>query len=293
MEANFLTNLFFPFLAMVITFGLGLNLTLDDFKRLVIERKTVIIGLISQLALLPLVGFGLAYLFALTPELAVGLIIVAAAPGGTTANVANHLLKADTALSITLTSMSGLVAFITMPFWISLAQAKFMATAGPVVVPFSRLALPVALLTLIPVGAGLFVGWRWPDLAKRAKSPINVGSGVMLVIGIAALMIDLRENLVTLLVQAGPVTATLCFLTMLLGYVAASLFRLSQAARLAIVVETGLQNIPLALTVAASILGNPRFAIPAAAYGFVMIFLLALILGRVIVSRPMPWSQQL
>jgi len=292
-EANFLTNVFFPFLAMVITFGLGLTLTLDDFKRLVLEPRTVIIGLISQLALLPLVGFGLAYLFGLTPELAVGLIIVAAAPGGTTANMANHLLKADTALSITLTSMSGLVAFLTMPFWISLALAIFMATAGPVAVPFSRLALPVAILTLIPVGAGLFVGWRWPGLAKRAKPLVSVGSGVLLIIGIGALLIDLRENLVTLLVQAGPVTAALCFSTMLLGYVLASLFRLSQAARRALVVETGLQNIPLALTVAAGILANPRFAIPPAAYSLVMIFLLALILGRVIVSRPVPWNRQL
>lgn len=293
MEANFLTNVFFPFLAMVITFGLGLNLTLNEFKRLVIEPKTVIIGLISQLAVLPLVGFGLAYLFALTPELAVGLVIVAAAPGGTTANMANHLLKADTALSITLTSLSGLVAFITMPFWISLAQLKFMSTAEPVAVSFSRLALPVAILTLIPVGAGLFVGWRWPGLTTRAKPLVNVGSGILLIIGIVALLIDLRENLVALLLQAGPVTATLCFSTMLLGYMVASLFRLRQAARLAIIVETGLQNIPLALTVAASILANPRLAIPPAAYSLVMIFLLVLILGRVIITRPMLRSRRL
>jgi BASS family bile acid:Na+ symporter len=135
--------------------------------------------------------------------------------------------------------------------------------------------------------------WHWPGLAERAKAPVRVGSGVLLVVAIVSFLIDQRENLVNFLVQAGPVTATLCFVMMLLGYVTAKVFKLSQAARITIAVEMGLHNIPLALTLAASLLANPRFAIPPAAYGLVTVFLLALVLVMVIVWRPMPRRRQL
>ncbi len=286
MEANFLTDIFLPILVIVIMFGLGLNLTIDDFKRVAVYPKAAIIGLFNQLVILPLAGFLLASLFSLSPELAVGIMIVAAAPGGAASNVITHLLEADTALSVTLTALSSLVAFITIPLWVGLALSQFINRAEAVSVPVVQLSLQVALVTLIPVGLGLFVRSRWPGFFENTKSLVKIGSGVLIIVAIVVFLIDQREDLSHFLVQAGIAAAILCLSTTLLGYGTANLFKLRPATRITIAVETGIQNVPLSLTIAAGILGNPRFAISPAAYGLIMVMLMAVILVGVIARWP-------
>ncbi len=287
MEANFLINVLFPILVIVVMFGLGMSLTPDDFKRITVYPKATIIGLTNQLVLLPVIGFLLAYLLNLNPELAVGLIIIAAAPGGTSSNVITHLLEADTALSITLTVLSSLVAFITIPFWVGLALSLFTEGATEAIsVPFARIALQVAILTLIPLGAGMLVCYRWPGLAKRTKTLVRVGSGVLLVIAIVSFLIDQNEKLLIYFAQAGLAAVILCIATVSIGYFLARLFALSPATRATIAIETGIQNIPLSLFIAANLLSNPGFAIPTAAYGLMMIVLMAIILVGVVFQWP-------
>lgn len=287
MEAHSLIEILFPILVILVMFGLGLSLDTGDFKRVMIKPKAVIIALVLQLVFLPVTAFFLVKLFSLEPELAVGFIIIAAAPGGIISNVLTLLLKGDTALSITLTTLSSLIAIISIPFWVSLALDQFMSGTGSVSFSAVQLVLPVAVLTLIPIALGLFIRRRWPAFADTIKSKMRIGSSVFIMIGIAAFLIDQRQHILTYLVQAGLVAAMLCLLTTLFGYSTARLFKLSRSTQATIAVETGIQNIPLAMTIAMTHLGhNPLFAIAPATYGVITIIVMAVVLAGIIARWP-------
>jgi BASS family bile acid:Na+ symporter len=176
MEPGFIIEVFFPIVVILVMFGLGMSLTPDDFKRVLIYPKAVTIGLINQLVLLPLVAYLLVVIFPLNPELAVGVIIIATAPGGVLSNVITHLAEADTALSVTLTALSSLLAFIIIPLWLSLAIFWLMDISGPLNVPILQLAVQIAALTLMPIGSGLFVRLQWPGAANSLRISIRFGS---------------------------------------------------------------------------------------------------------------------
>ncbi len=280
-------EMLFPILVVSVMFGLGLSLNTDDFKRVMIKPKAVIIALTHQLVFLPVTAFFLVKLFSLEPELAVGFIIIAAAPGGIISNVLTLLLKGDTALSITLTTLSSIVAIISIPFWVSLALEQFMSGSESVSFSAVQLVLPVAVLTLIPLGLGLFIRHRWPAFAETTKPKVRIGSSIFIMIGIAVFLIDQRQNISTYLVQAGLVAVILCLVTTLLGYSSARLFKLRRSTQVTIAVETGIQNIPLAMTIAMMHLGhNPLFAIAPATYGVVMVIVMAVVLVGIMVGWP-------
>ncbi|NOY73394.1 MAG: bile acid:sodium symporter family protein [Gammaproteobacteria bacterium] len=287
MEAHSLIQILFPILVISVMFGLGLSLNTDDFRRVMIKPKAVIIALTLQLVFLPATAFFLVKLFSLEPELAVGFIIIAAAPGGIISNVLTLLLKGDTALSITLTTLSSLIAIVSIPFWVSLALDQFMGGTDSVSFSAVQLVLPVAVLTLIPIGLGLFIRSRWPVFADTAKSKMRVGSSVFILVGIAVFLIDQRQHILPYLVQAGLVAAMLCLLTTLFGYSVARLFKLSRSTQATIAVETGIQNIPLAMTIAITHLGhNSLFAIAPATYGVVMVIVMTVVLAGIIARWP-------
>jgi BASS family bile acid:Na+ symporter len=289
MQAGFLIELFLPILTILAMLGLGVSLTVADFKQIFVHPRAVLVGLSNQLLFVPLTGILLALLLPLSPETAVGLLIIAAAPGGVSSNVSTYLLGGNSALSISLTTLSNLAAFITLPFWVRLGLSLFLDTTVLPSVPLIPIMLQVAILTLIPISLGVFIRNRWPHFAEKMRRPVRMGTAFLLIVAIFGFLLSERENLLNFLAQAGFATLMLCLITLLLGFMSAWLFKLSPRIRITITIESGIQNVPLALTVAASVLANPLIAITPAAYGLVHIFLYTIIL--VIVFGP--WYQTL
>ncbi len=270
MESNFLTTIFLPLALFLIMFGMGLGLTIKDFNRIWLEPKAVLIGLIAQLLMLPMVGFGLSSLFSLSPELAVGVMILAACPGGSTSNVITYLLKGNVALSITLTAISSLVTIITIPLVVNLAANYFMGEQFALQLPFLKTVLQIAIITIIPVGLGMVFHHFLPKIATVIEKNVKWLSLFFLGIIIAAILVKERENLADFFLQVGGVTVTLNLLTMILGYGIALLTGLGLAERKSITIEVGIQNGTLAIAIATTLLNSPVMAIPAAIYSVVM-----------------------
>jgi BASS family bile acid:Na+ symporter len=175
MQASILTDLLLPLSIGIIMFGLGLSLTIDDFKRVARYPFAVGFGLFLQVVLLPFAAAFIAIVLKLRPELALGLMLVAAAPGGATANIYSHLAKGDVALNITLTAVNSVLALLTLPIVINLSLEYFYG-AGQYVPPPHRKIVEVAVIILVPVLIGMFVRARSEAFAKRMEKPIKIFS---------------------------------------------------------------------------------------------------------------------
>ena len=270
MESSFLTTVFLPLALFIIMLGMGLGLTLNDFKRVFVEPKAVILGLIAQLIVLPLIGFLLAMIFPLSPELAVGVMIIAACPGGPTSNMVTYLVKGNVALSITLTAMSSLITVFTIPLVVNLAMQNFMGEAAALQLPFLKTVIQIAVITFIPVTIGMLIHNYTPQVAAKLEKSVKWFSLFFLGLIIAGLLLKERDNVLGFFFQVGGVTLTLNLLTMALGYAIAILGKLDQSSAKAITVEVGIQNGTLAIAVATTLLNSPDMAIPAAIYALIM-----------------------
>src|SRR5688572_2729251 len=166
MQSSLLTTLLLPLALGVIMFGLGLGLTLDDFRRVARYPRAVLLGLFLQTGVLPWVAFALALLFRLSPELAVGLMLLAASPGGATANIYSHLAHGDVALNITLTAINSLLAVVTLPLVVNFALAQFMGADQALPLQFGKV-LQVFAIVLVPVLIGMWMRSRFPAFAQR------------------------------------------------------------------------------------------------------------------------------
>ncbi|MBA4301407.1 bile acid:Na+ symporter, BASS family [Algoriphagus alkaliphilus] len=270
MEASILTQLFLPLALAVIMFGMGLSLRFDDFKRILIYPKAVAIGLTNQLILLPLVAFGLIKLFGLQTELAVGLMILAACPGGATSNLITHLAKGDSALSITLTAFSSLIAVFTIPFIVNFAILYFIPSGESQPLNVFGTVISVIFITIIPVAIGMMVLKKSPQLAQKWDAPFRKISAVFFVIILLAAILKERENLIEYFAEAGPVALVLNLATLALGYFSGKILGLSKKQSTTIAIESGIQNGTLGITIAATLLVNSTMTIPSAIYGLLM-----------------------
>jgi len=272
MESNFLTAVFLPLALFVIMLGMGLGLTLKDFQRIFVEPKGVFWGLLAQLVMLPLVGFLLATIFPLTPELAVGIVIIAACPGGPTSNLLTYLARGNVALSITLTAVSSLITIFTIPLLVNLAMSRFLGIGAELQLPFLTTMLQIAVITLVPVSIGMALHHYTPRLATTLEKWVKWLALFFLGLIIVGLLVKERANVLGFFAQVGWVTLSLVALTMALGYLIATLGRLDQRSTIAITVEVGIQNGTLAIAIASAptFLNNPTMAIPAAIYSLLM-----------------------
>ncbi|PSN20405.1 bile acid:sodium symporter [filamentous cyanobacterium CCP5] len=272
MESNFLTAIFLPLALFVIMLGMGLGLTVADFKRILVEPKAVFLGMIAQLVLLPIVGFVLAGIFPLSPELMVGLMILAACPGGPTSNLMAYLAKGNVALSITLTAISSVITVFTIPLVVNLAMQNFMGEAAVIQLPFLKTVIQIAVITLIPVSLGMLLHAKAPSFAARVETGVKWLSLFFLGLIIVGLLVRERANVADFFVQVGWVTFTLMVLTMALGYGIAALAKLDGASATSITIEVGIQNGTLAIAIASAptFLNSPAMAIPAAIYSLLM-----------------------
>lgn len=271
MESNILTEIFLPLSLAFIMFGMGLSLTFGDFKRILLYPKAVTIGLINQLVFIPIVAFGLIMVFGLRAELAVGLMILAVCPGGATSNLITHLAKGDSALSITLTAFSSLITVLTIPFLVNFSIQYFMPGGGKEFqLNVFGTVISVILITAIPVLIGMIILRRTPNLAFRIEPIFRKLSAVFFVIILIAAILKERENLLTYIVQVGPVALALNIATLVIGFFSSRLLGLSKKQSRTVSIEAGIQNGTLGITIAATLIGNSQMAIPSAIYGILM-----------------------
>jgi BASS family bile acid:Na+ symporter len=269
MSGELLKQLALPVALFAVLFGMGLSLVPADFRRVVLYPKAKIIGLTCQLLLLPAVAFLLALLFRLPGELAVGLMVLAACPGGATSNVITHLAKGDTALSVTLTAISSVVCVFTIPWIIRWSMDWFLGAGADVALPFWKTLGQLTLVTIFPIVCGMTIRHLRPHLAGRLERPASIFSLVFLALIIAA-AVSREKDLAHQFAVAGPAAITLNIVMMLLGFVAGWLAGLPRPQRVTISIETGIQNGTLALGITLGILESARIAMPSVVYSLFM-----------------------
>ncbi len=279
MNESILTSVVLPLSLAIIMFGMGLSLVMDDFKRVVKFPKAIFMGLTNQLIFLPLLGFLLAKIFGLPPILAVGLMILAACPGGVTSNLITHVARGDTALSITLTAICSIVTVITIPIIISLSMTHFLAESQEVQLDIGRTIVQIFGITVLPVGIGMLLRKYKPAFSKKMESPSRIASTVIFVVIVAGIIAANKEVLLNSIESLGTVVIALNVLTMGLGFGASRLLKLNLPQSLSISIESGIQNGTLAIVIASSILKQPEMSLPGALYSLVMFVSAAFIMA--------------
>ncbi|MDC0746742.1 bile acid:sodium symporter family protein [Polyangium mundeleinium] len=273
MQSNVFTAVFMPLALGVIMLGLGLGLTLEDFRRVLVYPRAVFVGLLCQTVLLPLACYGIAKGFGLPPELAVGLMLLAASPGGATANLFSHLAKGDVALNITLTATNSILSLFTLPFIVNLSLAAFLGTEKSIPLQFDKV-IQVFAVVLVPVGIGMLIRAKRPAVSDRLQTPVKITSAVFLLLIIAAAVLKERANLVTYFKQVGLAALVFNLASMGLGYLVPLLVRLPKRQATAIGMEIGIHNGTLAIAIASTptLLNNSTMAVPPAIYSLIMFF---------------------
>ncbi|MCZ7419977.1 bile acid:sodium symporter family protein [Verrucosispora sp. WMMA2121] len=268
-----LTLIGLPVALGIIMLGLGLGLTTGDFRRVARHPKAAVIALGCQVLLLPALCFGLVLAFDLPPELAVGMMLLAASPGGTTANLYSHLFGGHVALNITLTAINSVLAVFTLPIVVNLSAAYFLGDARSIGLQFDKV-LQVFAIVLVPVVVGMLIRARWARVAERLDRPVRVLSVVVLVAVIAGAVLGERENLADYFVSVGLAVLAFNLLSLGIGYGVPRLAGVERSAAKAAGFEIGIHNSTLAITIALSpaLLDSTRMAIPGAVYGIVMFF---------------------
>lgn len=269
MPDDIFKSVFLPLALIFVLFGMGMSLTVGDFKRVMLSPLASAVGVFCQLIVLPLTAFAVARVLGLRGETAVGLMLLAACPGGPTSNLISHLSKGDGALSVTLTAVSSVVAVFTIPWVVGLSMSHFLGSAASIELPFWKTLIQLMIVTLLPIALGMSLRAAKPAFADRMAQPANVLSIVFL--GLVILLAVLREdNLAEQFRVAGPAAVTLNVVTMVLAFYIAKLFQLPRTQQITISIEAGIQNGTLALAIALGILGNPPIAMPAVIYSLFM-----------------------
>lgn len=246
--------------------GLGLSLSIEDFKRIIIFPKAMIIGLLCQMVVLPLLCFVLSVAFNLSSELSVGMMLLAACPGGATANLYSYLAKGDLALNISLTAINAALSLLTLPLIVSLSMLFFLGERGAIPVQTTKI-IEVFSVILIPVTIGMFVKNKFSVFAEKVENTVKVLSVVFLVlITVGALTKEGGKAVDYIIMVLAPVII-LNAVGMELGYVIPKLFKINRKQCVSISMEVGIQNAILAIYIATSVLGNINMAIPAGVYG--------------------------
>jgi len=270
MKQTILTTFMLPASLFIIMLGLGLALQIADFKRIITYPKAIFIGIANQMILLPLVGFAIATFLNLEPELAVGLMILAACPGGVTSNLYSHLSNGDTALSVTLTAISSTISIITIPLIINFGLVQFMSESKEIHLPVIKTIVQIMSITIIPISLGMLIRLKKPDFATKMEKSVKIASAIILFVIVLGVIGVERERMPSHFERVGIAVLLLNIFTMFVGFYSAKLGKLSLPQSITIALESGLQNGTLGIVIAISILFNTEMSIPAAVYSLVM-----------------------
>lgn len=270
MQSSAVFSILLPMALVVIMLGLGLSLTVEDFRRVISRPKPIVVALICQALILPVICFGIVYVSALPAAIAVGMMLLAASPGGSSANLYSHLAGGDVALNITLTTINTVLALVTLPIIVNFSLLFFYGEGKVIPLQIDKV-LQVFALVLIPVTIGMIVRNRYSALAVTLDRPVKILSSLFLA-GIVVIALIQEWN--TLLTW-GPVIgiATLAFnlISLAIGYGVPRLMRLERRQAIAICMEVGIHNSTLVIAIALSptLLNNSEMAIPPAIYGLI------------------------
>jgi BASS family bile acid:Na+ symporter len=257
-----------PFALALIMFGLGLGLTTTDFSRVIKNPKDFFVGFFSQLILLPIVALGLVFLLNLPTTIAVGLMIIAAAPGGVTSNILTKFANGDVALSVTLTAVTSLVCILSVPF-VVINSANIIGVSISSDISITKVALKMALVVTVPVFFGMIIRKMFSNFILSKINLINKLSGILFVIVFTAIYIEERNNILTYILQAGLAVLILNIVMMTLAFLIAKKFTSGISQQKCISIEGGLQNGTVAVFVATLIFDDVAFIIPTAAYALI------------------------
>lgn len=274
MEESILTSVLLPLSLFVIMLGLGLSLVVDDFKRVLVQPRAAAVGLTNQIILLPLIAFGLVMAFGLDPMMAVGLMLIAACPGGATSNLITFVSRGDTALSITLTAISGTITIFTIPMILIFSIGYFEPSAGieaeAIEAPVGDIIAQLVAITAVPVTIGMLIRRFKPDFADKMDKPARIGSAAIFIFVLAVVILGntdvIREHFLAL----SGVTLALNVATMTVGFATARLLSLDMRQAITVSIESGIQNGTLAIVVATSIVNVGALAVPGGIYSLLM-----------------------
>lgn len=270
MESSPLISAGLPIALFIIMIGIGMTLTIRDFRQVAVYPKGMIVGTVAQILVMPLIAFMLATFLAVPPAIAVGLVIIAACPGGTTSNLFVLLSRGNIALSIVLTVSASLITILTLPLFTNIALQHYMGTEEDIVLPVWKTIGMLVGIVLFPVAVGMVVRTRKPEVARKAESIVSIFGGIVLAVLIVALVYGVRDQIWELLKQAGPATILLNVAGIGLGLAAGRVAGLTQRESLAVAVELGVKNGTIALMVTLTLLESSAMSIPAAVYGVLM-----------------------
>lgn len=262
----------------LIMFGLGLSLTTEDFKHLFNQPRALAIGLFSQMALLPIIAFGIATWAPVGPELKVGIMILSVCPGGITSNLVSYFVKGNVALAISLTVCNAFLSLFTIPILVNFFLEHFNEAGQTIALPFWRTMLEIFLITIVPATAGVLVSFRYHVFAVRAEKYLNyVLPGLLLLVFLFKFLAGSEQGGTGMKLnevwQMAPWVILLNVSSMLLGFVVAMVFKLHFKNRITISVEVGLHNTALALLIAGEKLANHNMEKPALVYAMFSFFI--------------------
>ena len=258
-------------IALAITmWGMGLNLVIADFRRVLSSPKIVILGLLNQLLLLPIIAFLLVSIMPSTPEVAVGVMILSASPGGPTSNLLSLLAKADTALSVSLTAITSVVTIFTIPFIVNIGLDHFGGLTQQIQLPVIETITKMILIVIAPMLLGMLLKRYTPSFAHKMEKPIRILSILLLVLIIVGIILKEKDNIFYYFQTAGQLALALNTSTIFLGLLTARIFRLSKKSGVTIALESGIQNGTMALFIAGNLLHNAAYGIAPAVYSLIM-----------------------
>ncbi|MCW6010880.1 bile acid:sodium symporter family protein [Micromonospora sp. CPCC 205371] len=278
-----LTQVLLPAALGIVMLGLGLGLDVADFKRVLQFPKAVLVALTCQVLLLPVVCFGLVLALDLPPVLAVGMMLLAASPGGTMANIYSHLFGGNVALNVTLTAVNSVLAVFTLPVVVNLSLDHFLGGTDQIGLQFDKV-VQVFAIVLVPVALGMLIRSRRRDFAERMHRPVRMLSLVVLVLVIAGAILNERENIGEYFKAAGAAVLIFNVISLAVGYLAPRLARVGRAESVATGMEVGIHNGTLAIVIATTLLDSTQIAVPAAVYSLVML-LTAAVFGYLVRPR--------
>lgn len=263
-------NRYFPLVVVVVMLALGMTLTVDDFKRAATLRRPLLVALLCQALVLPTLCLLIAEAFHLDPNLAIGLMLMSAAPGGTMANVLSHLVNGDLALNLTLTAVNAVLSIFALPAILAVSMTWFLGEGRLIPLQVDKF-LAVFGLVLIPTSIGIAIRNRFPTLAQRLQRPVRVLAIVLMVFAVVAAIAGGQTSLYNNFGVLIGAVLTFCAVSLAVGYLVPRWMHLGPRQAIAVSLEIGLHNAMLAIGIALSpqLLNNAEMATPPAVYGAV------------------------
>ena len=268
-----IVDIFLPISLIFIMFSLGLGLTTKDFKNVVNEPKAFLVGIINQMLILPLITFIIIFIFGLSGEIAVGMMILSCCPGGVTSNIITRLTGGDTALSISYTAIVSIATVITLPLIVGFSMIHFMGTNAPSINIFT-LGITMFIITTIPVSIGLYVNTNYRRVSDSFYPIVNKISTLLFMIIVLGALASEWDTFIKNLYLLGPAIFVLIISMLLIGYNSPKLFKISRSKSITIAIESGIQNATVGITIGNIILsqgeGISILSLPSGVYGILM-----------------------